>query len=321
LSKLFENAIISIQLGVEDYRSNDPRRAISAVRNFYAGVLLLAKEALARTVPDADVDDLIAAKYKPVPDGNGGVELVPDGSTTIDFVTIGRRFKDFGIAIDQKALEELNKIRNDVEHRFTQKPNEAVREAIANAFPVVVQLFEHIEEAPRDHLGDAWPLMLEAKTLYDRELKSCRDSVSNIEWVSDTLANAGLICHECDSRLVRQRELTNVQQRNMELVCRACGVDVDAEATVVASVGDALGYEGHIRAKETGEDGPIFHCTDCGNDAYVDFEGACAVCGYEYGNPDCDRCGATIPINEIIYSGHSGLCSYCGYMFDKLMRE
>ncbi|RVI43999.1 hypothetical protein [Sinorhizobium meliloti] len=321
MSKLFENAIISIQLGVEDYQSNDPKRAISAVRNFYAGVLLLAKETLVRAVPEADVDDLIAARYKPVPDGQGGVNYVPDGGTTIDFVTIGRRFKDFGLAIDQKALDELNRIRNDVEHLFTQKPREAVREAIANAFPVVVQLFEHIDEAPGEHLGDAWPLMLEAKSLYERELKSCRDSFSKVSWLSGTLADAGLICPECDSKLVRQREQDNAEQRNMELVCRACGAEPDTEKTIVGSLTDALSYEGHIRAKDAGEDGPIFHCTECGNDSYVDFEGACANCGYEYGQPDCDRCGTSIPINEIIYAEHDGLCGYCSHQLDKLMRE
>lgn len=31
---LLHNAIASIQLGIEDYNSDDPRRAISAVRNF-----------------------------------------------------------------------------------------------------------------------------------------------------------------------------------------------------------------------------------------------------------------------------------------------
>lgn len=321
MSKLFENAIISIQLGVEDYQSNDPKRAISAVRNFYAGVLLLAKETLVRAVPDADVDDLIAARYKPVPDGQGGMEYVPDGGTTIDFVTIGRRFKDFGIAVDQKALDELNRIRNDVEHLFTQKPREAVREAIANAFPVVVQLFEHMEEIPGEHLGDAWPLMLEAKTLYEGELKSCRGSFSKVEWISGTLADAGLICPVCDSKLVRQRDQDNTQQRNMELVCRACGVEPDTESAILTSLNDALAYEGHMRGKDTGEDGPIFHCTECGNDSYVDFEEQCAVCGHEYGQQDCDRCGTTIPLNEIIYAERAGLCGYCSHMLDKLMRE
>lgn len=321
VGELFDNAVVSIQLGVEDHQSNDPRRAISSVRNFYAGVLLLAKETLVRAVQDADVDDLIAARYKPVPDGNGGIDYVPDGGTTIDFVTIGRRFKDFGLAVDQKALDELNRIRNDVEHRFTQKPREAVREAIANAFPVVVQLFEHIDEAPAEHLGDAWRLMLEAKDLYDRELKSCRDSFAKINWCSGTLAKAGLSCPECESKLIRQREAENSEQRSMDLVCRVCGAEPGAEVAVVTSLGDALAYEAHIRAKETGEDGPLFYCTECGNDSYVDFEQACGNCGHEYGQPDCDRCGNSIPINEIIYAGHDGLCGYCSYQFDKIMQE
>ncbi|MCO6406778.1 hypothetical protein [Hoeflea alexandrii] len=321
MSELLENAVVSIQLGVEDYQANDPRRAISAVRNFYAGVLLLAKETLVRAAPEADLDDLVAARYKPIPDGQGGIEVVPDGRTTIDFVTIGKRFKDFGLAIDQKALEELNKIRNDVEHLYTQKPREAVREAIANAFPVVVQLFEHMGDRPGDHLGEAWPVMLEAKALYDKELVRCRDSFSKLDWISETVANAGLICPECDSKLIRQRDVENAEQRHIELICSLCGAEPDLDAAIKDTLVGELSGEAYLRIKDGGEDGPLFLCTECGNETYVDFEGACAVCGYEYGSPDCDRCGVEIPLNEIIYTEHPGLCSYCSHMLDKVMRE
>lgn len=321
MSKLFENAITSIQLGVEDYQENDPRRAISAVRNFYAGVLLLAKETLVRSVPDADLSDLIGAKYKPVPDGNGGVDFVQDGSSTIDFVTIGKRFKDFGLSIDQKALEELNRIRNDVEHLYTQKSGEAVREAIANGFPVVVQLFEHMNEAPRVHLGNSWPVMLEAKALYEKELKSCKDSLSRVDWISGTIAKDGLICPQCDSKLVRQLDPGNRHQANMELFCRACGQEPTIEGTIESSLTEALRGEAFIRMKDAGEDGPQYHCNECDNDTYVDFEGACAVCGHEYEEEDCYRCGASIPLHEIIHSEHSGLCGYCSYQYDKVMSE
>ena len=34
MSNLFVNAIQSIQLGVEDYQNDDPKRAVSAIREF-----------------------------------------------------------------------------------------------------------------------------------------------------------------------------------------------------------------------------------------------------------------------------------------------
>lgn len=90
-SALFDNALESIQMGIEDYALDKPARSLSAVRNFYAGLLLLAKEALARQAPMADLDEVIGARFKPVPDGAGGVAMVLDGQQTIDFVTIARR--------------------------------------------------------------------------------------------------------------------------------------------------------------------------------------------------------------------------------------
>ena len=53
INALLNNAITSIQIGVKDYLESekDPRRVISAVRNIYAGVLLLFKEKLYRLSP------------------------------------------------------------------------------------------------------------------------------------------------------------------------------------------------------------------------------------------------------------------------------
>jgi hypothetical protein len=73
MNTLFENAVGSLQLGIEDYQANHPRRALSAVRNFYSSVLLLAKEVLVRHAPAANPEGLLGARYKPVPDGEGGV--------------------------------------------------------------------------------------------------------------------------------------------------------------------------------------------------------------------------------------------------------
>jgi hypothetical protein len=67
------------------------------------------------------MQDVLAAKYKPVPDGKGGIEYVPENQQTLDFSTLGKRFKDFGLPLDQKALEELNRVRNDIEQPIPRR--------------------------------------------------------------------------------------------------------------------------------------------------------------------------------------------------------
>ena len=124
---LFENAVHSIQLGVEDYQANDSRRVLSAVRNFHAGLLLLAKEVLVRAAPDAPETQIIAARFKPVPDGTGGVKYQAASDQTIDLATIGSRFKDFGLSIDSAALKDLNRVQKRYRASLSQEPHETVR--------------------------------------------------------------------------------------------------------------------------------------------------------------------------------------------------
>lgn len=321
MSKLFTNALVSIQLGVEDYKADDAHRAISATRNFYAGVLLLAKETLLRRAPKADIDKLLATRYKPVLLEDGGIDIVADGHRTIDFLEINKRFKSFGLYFDHKTLESLSRIRNEVEHFYTEKPKEALREAIATAFPVVVQLFLQIKEEPSTHLGETWDIMLETRELYEIELEECRKTFGKVGWISETIGNHGLICPSCESRLLRQDDPDNSDQMSTELYCRACGDKPDIEATIAKSLNDALAGEIYDRAKDTGEEGPIFHCNECFNDAYVDFEERCAACGYRYNHGDCVRCHASLTMDEIIHGNDNNLCSWCNHMLEKLMRE
>lgn len=83
--KLKENALTSIRLGIEDFQRSqipldqggDPERALSAIRNLFAGVLLLFKYKIATTVDDPkDAATLIfnPPEVLPQADGHGGVE-------------------------------------------------------------------------------------------------------------------------------------------------------------------------------------------------------------------------------------------------------
>ena len=62
---LLENAVQSIQVGVEDYGVASSPRLLSAARNIHAGNLLLFKEALHRLSPADSNDALIMSNIVP----------------------------------------------------------------------------------------------------------------------------------------------------------------------------------------------------------------------------------------------------------------
>lgn len=121
--KLFENALTSIRLGIEDFElsqkregSGDPARALSAVRNLFAGVLLLFKYQITTCVDDpADAAQLIFVPPEVLPqgDGLGGVEWLPSGkfkASTIDVATIAKRFTSFCIEVDWDVIRKISRV-------------------------------------------------------------------------------------------------------------------------------------------------------------------------------------------------------------------
>lgn len=318
MSGIFGNAVDSIKMGIQDYALDAPARALSAVRNFYAGVLLLGKEVLIREAPLADPNDVIGARYAPRPDGKGGVDHVIDGYQTVDFNTLGRRFKDFKIPIDTRDLQELNDLRNNIEHRYTDRPAQIVREAIARAFPITVAMFRQAGEHPAEVLGEAWPIMLEVRALYEAELARCRATLAGVIWVSTTVAEKHLRCQECGSDLIEQRDSANTDQEALALVCRSCGAEPDWDDTIADAVDRALSGEAYIRIKDAGETGPIYNCPACERHTYIDFENACAVCAetFDY-EATCARCSNGIPLEDALDGFDEGLCSYCTHIMSK----
>lgn len=322
MSALLKNAVDSLAIGVEDFSANDPRRTLSAVRNFYAGAVLLAKEALIRGAPNANPDEIIGARYKPVPDGAGGVTHVQDGAGTIDFQTIGKRFKDFGIKADPKRLEQLNRIRNDIEHRYSTQTDATIREAIAMAFPLVSDLFREIGESPVKHLGDSWQVMLETAQLYEQELALCRQSLDRVTWLSDTMAKANPACLFCGSGLVAQDEPAKVDQGSLILRCKACGEHQETIFSIEQTVVAALETDAYLRVKDEGRDGPLFTCPECDLTTFIDFEDQCAACGFvPDSDSECARCGSDIELDIRLHNGGGSLCGYCIYAAEKVMRE
>ncbi|MGY8710482.1 hypothetical protein RAD16_32505 [Bradyrhizobium sp. 18BD] len=314
MNELFLNAVKSLQLGLEDYQANDPKRSLSAVRNFYAGTLLMAKAALVKQLPEADPALVLAASYKPKPDGKGGLVLVPS-ERTIDFNEIGQRFKSFGLAIDNTALRNLNRIRNEAEHNYTSASHQSVREAISQAFPVVVDLFDLLGERPHKHLAECWNTMLEAKNLYDKEFAQCQGSFGDVPWTSASMAAAVKTCPSCRSHLVQLAEDSSTEPTDLEARCRQCGAEIAAGRLFEASLNDYFGADLYAAAAD-GDAPPLGVCRACGFGTYVmaGDENACAFC--EDGLSKCEMCSEPLtPFN--VSPDSDRMCDYCARVLSK----
>ena len=315
MSDLFKNAVQSIILGLEDYQTNDAERTLSAVRNYYAGLLLLAKEVLVRAVPDADESEILAANYKPVPDGSGGVKYVPQSKRSIDLNGIGTRFKDFGLSIDQRVLLELSEIRNAVEHRSPKSMAHSMRQSIAMSFPLVYKLFRKANEDPYEVLEHTWQAMLDVRTVYDEELKTCRATFSNIEWNSSILADAPRLCVECGSELVAQNNHQNSNMQQIEANCRSCGATIGAERLIEYSIAKHMDGQ-PITSVRFGGHAPLQDCPECSLLAYVVGSGddGCVWCECKLG--ECVFCETKLTPDDVD-SHDNRMCSYCGYKLHK----
>ncbi len=323
MSPLLDNAIQSIRIGVEDYEAHDPARALSAIRNLHAGLLLLAKEVLVQAVPNADEDDLIGAEYKPMPDDNGGVTYEKRSARTIGLAGIGERFKDFRIPVDRAALEKLSQLRNDVEHRYTEKAPGVLRQTVAGTFPLAARMFRRVGVDPVERLGDAWKTMLDVHEVYEQELRTCRETFDRVEWRHEVVGRHPRECPKCRSELLEQIGPENREQECADSACRLCGARVSAETLVESAIAAHYSAAEFLDYKHGG-DGVVFDCPECGLHTYVvdsepedggsEFVG-CMACDHRV-QGRCARCQEDLTPGNL-GANRSGCCDYCEHMLFK----
>ncbi len=262
MSLLLKNAIDSIQVGVEDYlMEEDERRYLSAVRNICAGILLLYKEKLKRLSPPQERDNevLIKQSIKPIRDENGNISFVGErDNKTVDFYTIKKRFKDLKIIekeSDWKKFEDLNKLRNNIEHYYTDMSSSAVREAIVKSFLIIQDFIsQHLEEEPCDLLGEeCWQTLLETAEVYKAEDKNCRQSWENLGFKSSVLEHIveNIRCPVCHSNLIKAQNKSNIFP---SLTCSSCSNSFELNDVV----------EDNCSSYDDAEDVDSFaDCSDC----------------------------------------------------------
>lgn len=321
MNPLLENAVVSIQLGLEDFASEDERRTISAVRNLYAGVLLLCKEVLRQLSPPDSNDLLIRAKKKAVKDENGNVRLVGAGRKTIDRAEIEETFKQLQLNVDLSNLRRLGEIRNDIEHLHAGHAPALIQEAIADAMPIIRDVIvKELNEEPSGLLGqEAWEVLLKEARVFGEEQQACQASFDAIDWRSDTLKEASKFfqCPNCSSTLIRNDNAIATEPWELELVCSKCGEQADVDIVIEAALKESLQAGNHIAAMQGG--GPVLEeCPDCLKETFVMGEDTCLNpgCDFSLAGYECAFCGETLTLDDYRF-GDRKLCNYCAHVMSK----
>jgi len=319
---MMKNAVESIQIGMEDFHNDDSRRVLSAIRNLYAGILLLFKCKLQELSPEGSKEGLLKADVVPVIDpATGQATWVGKGKKTVDVADIIERLKSLGVTgVEWERLHALQRIRNDIEHYHSQLPAERMKEAVANALHLIVQFCEpHLGEEPADILGPScWGLMLEVATIYDQELESCRQNLSSVSWPFEEVAGAvsAMRCPNCESELVKTLDPT-AEREAIQFICSHCRQVSSYSAVVGPAVSEHFAGWNYMSVKDGGEL-VTTECPECDQDAFLVGRGQCAACFAEQEYLQCVVCDEALSLDE---QHLKGMCGYCRHKYEKVMAE
>lgn len=316
MSKIFENAVTSIILGVEDYRSGKDARLLSAARNYYAGLLLLAKECLIQTASEADAMDVIGAEFKPALDAEGRLTYKASGTRTLDLVGLKKRFKDFELQWPAVNIDRLQKFRNNLEHYHLDEPNKILKEAISSTFPMVVDFFEILKEDPPRRLGSAWDDIVRERKIFVLVQEKCVESFRIVDWPAELPDINNLDCPGCGSSLIGQEDATNKDKDSVIGKCHQCGQRIDNDEIIKMILESLFGEDDHVRVMD-GDYPAVADCPECGKPTYVNTEdiNVCFSCETIISG-ECGLCNETLGINNCSWD-NPNYCCYCAYKLEK----
>lgn len=313
-----QNAIDSIVLGAEDFKSTDDKRIISATRNIVAGILLLIKSKLQDLSPADSNDALLKSDAVPVLDvATGVITWQGDGKHTVDVREMQKRCKGLKINVDWGKVEKIVNERNNIEHYYTSTPRPALNKLIADAFSVIRDFIRDVlTEDPLTVLGeDTWLEFTAIADIHAKEKAECLENLEKVDWVNPKIPEViaeSWSCDNCGSDLLCAKD-TTAKQGYVKLVCRGCGAEYDYEPGIEVVMKAHYSGENHCSIIDGGE--PVtMDCPVCNSsDTYNVDEDICFRCG-ESVDWECSVCGSNIPVSE---NDGDGICGYCRYKMEK----
>lgn len=291
-STIKNNAVLSICLAVEDYKSGNPNRTISALRNITAGILLLYKEKLLRLSPPGSEEVLLKTKILPKIQ-NGQLVFVGTGSHTVDTEQIAARFESLNVKADWKRTKAIIRLRNEIEHYHSAQPMSVLREAIGTAFTIINDFcLNELNADPYELFGaDVWEVFLEEKDLLASWKASIEEDNQKIQWPHPEMKAIAkyFACSGCGSELLRVID-SQANLERLEYQCLTCRRYNLFDEVLGNAMHDAYFAECYSLFKDSGEY-YLQTCDNCLRHTFITSEGHCVACAYT-SYKVCDGCNS-----------------------------
>lgn len=312
MNSILSNAVSSIQLGIEDYESPDPRRVLSALRNLTAGILLLFKERLRELSPPGSDDILIKQIIQPALHPDGTLYFGGSSSKTVDVQQIRLRFASLRVKVDWSQFEVVTSARNNAEHFCVTLSAVRVKEILADAMHIMHAFIrDELRREPVELLGSAtWGALLSLADINAREQESCAQARAEINW-GDPLTqsvSANLRCTKCESLLLTPSDTSHDDPRQIRFLCVACGAaDISYQDMVEAAARKHFFADLYIAHTQGGEL-PLITCSRCKKEAFAYEYDRCVACGNQEVLVMCRGCGEYFDEGD---TNEEELCELC----------
>ncbi|UQY33950.1 hypothetical protein K8U54_19905 [Pseudomonas fulva] len=274
---LLDNAIRSIQIGLDDYQSDE--RLVSSVRNIYAGILLLFKYKLFLLSGKETNAALIKQSVAPTIDSQGAVIWKGVGSKTIDVAGIKSRFKSLGVHVEWNIFDRISKHRNEIEHFFSHLSEDEISELLADCFIIISRfLSQNLNLDAREVLGDeAWQILLHAYEVYDYEIEKNSRAIELLEFHHEVIKKIFLefCCISCSSPLVQPTQPGAAEE--VSFCCAECESKYSYDDICNMGVSDL--YISSFQAEFEELNRPFSNCKICSQGLYLKEYRVCTACG------------------------------------------
>ncbi|WOE78453.1 hypothetical protein RZO07_24645 [Pseudomonas protegens] len=275
---LFDNAIQSIQIGLDDYMHDD--RLVSSVRNIYAGILLLFKHKLLLLGGEDSSAALIKQVVVPTLNSDGVVIWKGVGNKTIDVATIKSRLTSLGISVDWKIFDRINKHRNEIEHFFSPSTEDEVANLLADCFIIISKfLTDHLNTNAIEVLGeDSWQILLHAYEVFEFEIENTAHTICTLDFHHEIIRDifTDFCCISCSSPLVKPTQLGIKAERSL-FFCAECGSKYSYDDICNAGVPDLCLRNPSSNAKQSIVS--FSNCEFCNEGLYIIEHRVCTSCG------------------------------------------